>query len=233
MASENRTVAHPKRPTILRPIAIRLGVVGAVVLLGGGLLATRGFAVRDDGESGPGSPAPLRPILEYHERMTADQRERVVSNRAQAGHLLIEGMKEFVAASRFAYLSCTRPQSFDGIVPTDRMQARWAFERCGQSLGWSGARLRDAYWHARKSDYHAHAAGYYAWLLASCVPRLPAPSIGLVEERRALEEEYLRIYGVRIVLAPEPPPQLLPGYVPPKLGEPAVPPFTMAPPDSF
>jgi hypothetical protein len=48
-----------------------------------------------------------------------------------------------------------------------------------------------------------------------------------------LEEEYLRIYGVRIVLAPEPPPQLLPGYTPPKRGKPAVPPGAMAPPDSF
>lgn len=158
----------------------------------------------------PNSAALLQPLIDYHRIKAADQLDRIESNRRTAAALLIGGIKEFCAASKFAYLACTRTLELGDFVPTDVQHASNYFAGCKDSFRWARERLWDAEWHKRMSKYHAHAAEYYSGLLAAGVGVLPLLPADLVAERRAAEAEYLRFHGIKKTLPPEPPPHLVP-----------------------
>ena len=225
-------LSHPRLKALPRA-SLRHLIGWAAAVTVGGFLVAQGLALRDFHRRAPASAALLRPIIDYHERSSTSQLESAGSDRRTAGGLLIAGLKDFCWAARFAHRACTRPQEPNGILLPDWQVARDYLRDCEQAFGHARDRFRDVEWHERMARYHAHAAEYYSGLLAAHATELPPLPPGLAAERRAAEEWYFKVHGVRTVLGPEPLPQLLPDWKPAKRGKSTVAPFTMAPADSY
>ncbi len=233
MTAVSQTTLSRPRPKVFLRASLRHLIGGVAAVTVGGFLVALGLAFWEFQRRAPASAALLGPIIAYHERTSAYQIESAGGDRRTAGGLLIGGVRSIGWAARFAHRACTRPQKPNGILLPDWQVARNYSRDGAQAFGWARERMRDAEWHERMAKYHAHASAYYSGLLAAHVIALPPLPPGLAAERRAAEEEFFQIHGVRIVLEPEPLPQLLPGWKPAKRGKSTVAPFTNAPADSY
>lgn len=181
-------------------------------------LTREGLAVRDYSRQGPASEKLLKPLIAYHQMMRDSQRVEVQSNRAMADSLAGGAVREFKAVVWPAWLAVRgaaipRP----GIESTGRGRVRDDVHAFGLSLYFVRERLRDVSYHGRMEAYHGHMKEYYQGLLDAHVIELPPLPAAVVAERQAAGLELRRRWGQgKATLAPEPPPQLLPGAPKPK-----------------